>query len=129
MHQDKGGIVKQYKIFKHPAGMTEAVKQGWSWPAFSFFPIWAMVKKMWGLGIGSLFLLLLLAAVDSGGGVGGEFALGLVGLIPYIIAGVYGNSWREKNLVSRGFEHVDAVTAANPDGALALYLKPATATR
>ena len=39
--------MKQYKIFKHPLGKIEAVKQGWSWPAFFFNWIWALVKKMW----------------------------------------------------------------------------------
>ncbi len=39
--------MKQYKIFKHPNGETEAVKQSWSWPAFFFTWIWALIKKLW----------------------------------------------------------------------------------
>ncbi|WP_226912943.1 hypothetical protein [Halomonas sp. 3D7M] len=37
--------MKEFKIYMHPAGMHEAVKQGWSWPGFFFGPIWALVKK------------------------------------------------------------------------------------
>ena len=126
----KGGTMKQYKVFKHPSGSTEVVKQGWSWPAFSFCFIWAMVKKMWGLGVGVLLGFLMLAFIivvaDVGRGVGA--LMDVVSIIVYIIFGKNGNSWREKNLISRGFEQVDTVTAANPEGAVALYLKSARAT-
>ncbi len=36
--------MKQYKIYEHPAGAIEAVKLGWSWPAFFFVSIWALFK-------------------------------------------------------------------------------------
>lgn len=119
--------MKQYKVFRNPSGVTEAVKQGWSWPAFFFSAIWAMVKKMWGLGVGVLagfFVLgfVLAAIADESTG---EAIVNVVAIIANVIFGVNGNSWREKNLVSRGFDQVDTVTAANPEGAVALYLKGA----
>ena len=49
--------MKTYKIFKNPTGQYEAVKQGWSWPAFFFGGIWACVKKIWGLVSESLLYL------------------------------------------------------------------------
>lgn len=123
--------MKQYKIFKHPSGTSEAVKQGWSWPAFFFSFIWAMVKKQWALGVSVLIGLLVFgfivgaAAGDEGGGA----LINIVSIIINIIFGINGNSWREKNLISRGYEQVDTVTAANPEGAIALYLKTANAER
>jgi len=39
--------MKQYKIFVNPQGTCEAVKQGWSWPAFLFTWVWGIFKKMW----------------------------------------------------------------------------------
>lgn len=119
--------MKQYKVFRNPSGVTEAVKQGWSWPAFFFSAIWAMLKKMWGLGVGVLagfFVLgfVLAAIADESTG---EAIVNVVAIIANVIFGVNGNSWREKNLVSRGFDQVDTVTAANPEGAVALYLKGA----
>lgn len=133
--------MKQYKVFRHPSGTSEAVKQGWSWPAFFFIFIWAMVKKMWGLGVGVLIGSLVLefilntAVGTAGGGAdgivggveGGKLLPSIVSFVVNVILGVNGNSWREKNLVSRGFEHMDTVTAANPEGAMALYLKAAKA--
>ena len=47
--------MKVYKIFKDSIGQYEAVKQGWSWPAFFFEGIWACVKKIWGLGCANYF--------------------------------------------------------------------------
>ena len=120
--------MKQYKVFKHPAGLTEAVKQGWSWPAFFFGSFWAMAKKMWGIGIGVLigFLVFGMIVAVMGGGSGGEGLINFIALVANIIFGVKGNSWREKNLASRGFDQVDTVTAANPEGAVASYLKGIT---
>ncbi|GAG96118.1 unnamed protein product [marine sediment metagenome] len=37
-----------YTIYKHDeAGLVQAVKLGFSWPAFFFDMIWAAVKKLW----------------------------------------------------------------------------------
>ncbi len=117
--------MKQYKIYKHPSGLTEAVKQGWSWPGFFFSLIWAMIKKMWAIGVGLLvgFLFLGFLIGAAGGGTGGDAIINLAALIVNIIFGVNGNSWREKNLSSRGFEEVNRVTATNPESAIALHLK------
>lgn len=117
--------MKQYKIFKHPSGNNEAVKQGWSWPAFFFSFIWAMVKKQWALGISVLIGVLVFGFVVGAvvGGEGGDALINIVSIIINIVFGINGNSWREKNLISRGYESVDTVTAANPEGAVALYLK------
>ena len=66
--------MKQYKVYKHPSGSTEAVKQGWSWPGFFFGFIWAMVKKMWGLGVGVPIGFFVLGFIigAAGGGSGGD---------------------------------------------------------
>jgi hypothetical protein len=123
--------MKQYKVFEHPSGAIEAVKLGWSWPGFFFSCIWAMVKKMWGLGVGFLIGLLVFGFIvgAAGGGKGGDALINIVGLIINIIFGVNGNSWRVKNLISRGFEQVETVSAASSEGAAALYLKGAKANR
>jgi heme A synthase len=118
--------MKQYKIYKHPSGTVEVVKQGWSWPAFFFALFWALAKRLWVAALGVLAVLIVIALIF--GKHSAEEAVGiiinLVGLIIQIIFGARGNSWRGKNLASRGYEHVDTVTASNTDGALALYLKP-----
>ncbi len=123
--------MKQYKVFKHPSGNSEAVKQGWSWPAFFFSFIWAMVKKQWALGVSVLIGTLTFGFIvgAAGGGEGGDALINIISILINIIFGINGNSWREKNLISRGYEQADTVSAANPEGAVALYLKAATAER
>jgi len=115
--------LKQFKLLKHPSGQIEAVKQGWSWPAFLFNWAWAFVKKLWAIGAGVGLGLFVLGAVfflmgDEDGILGN-----IMGFVVMVVFGVNGNQWREKGLASRGFEVVDAVTASNSDGAIALHLK------
>jgi len=120
--------MKKFKIFKNPQGVIEVVKVGWSWPAFFFTFIWAMIKKMYLVGIGGLILF----------GIVGEIFDTIIGkLLPNptsqfrvfwenapvgtgigVLFALYGNLWREKNLVSRGFEFVDIVHADNVEGAI-----------
>lgn len=135
---------KQYKIFRHPAGSNEAVKQGWLWPAFFFTWIWALFKKMWVLGAGVfvgcfvVYSSIAFSIIRDSANVKNPviyviFMTTFIGSIIQIIIGYIfgmgGRIWREKNLVSRGFEQVDTVTAANPEGALAIYLKAASTER
>lgn len=124
--------MKQYKIFRHPAGPSEAVKQGWSWPGFFFAAIWALCKKMWALGLGT-FGAFFVAGVILGATMGSnsdgaiDGIINLLAFVACIVYGANGNAWREQNLASRGFELVDTVTASNPEGAIALHLKGAQA--
>lgn len=114
-------LMNAFKIYQHPDGSREAVKQGWSWPGFFFGPIWAMVKKMWGLGGGLLVVILVLALVPVDPGIALLTALINFGI--YIACGINGNAWRVKNLESRGYEYQETLEAATPEGAIALYLK------
>ena len=99
--------MKQFKVFKNPAGKNKPVKQGWCWPAFFFTFWWALVAKMWGHAIllivsfflfGSFFVTSNLS-VDEAEGFSGIF-----GLVIHILFGLKGNKWREKHLISKGFE-------------------------
>lgn len=121
--------MNQYKIFKHPNNALEAIKQGWSWPAFCFGGCWAIAKKLWkvlGMLIGAslLFVLLLSLILPTLSHV----QIALVIFSPFFAAafGQKGNAWREQNVLSRGYEHVDTISASNPEGAAALYLKSST---
>lgn len=113
--------MKQYRIYASPIGMTEVVKQGWSWPAFFFTVIWAMVKKMWALGVG-LFGLFFVIGFIGGDAGGADVVVNLLSLVASVVFGIQGNAWREKNLIGRGFELVGTLNASNPEGALAMHL-------
>ena len=57
-----------YNIFRHSSGRIEAVKVGWSWPAFGFTAFWAISKRMWMLGLGVLlgiYVIFYLVAVSA----------------------------------------------------------------
>jgi hypothetical protein len=131
---EKGRGKKAYKVFEHPQNRVEAVKQGWSWPAFFFTWIWALVKKMWAVGIvtaivwfviGSFFQWLATpprgvtsSQAETASAVVGVIEL-LFGFVICFWFGLRGNKWREQNLVSRGYSLIGQVRAATPEGAVA----------
>lgn len=120
-----------YKIFKDPLGVYEAVKQGWSWPAFFFSTIWAFIKRIWWLGFGLVLLSFLLPSLIAANlqDMPQEQAIAIINMIGSIITmiigiilGLYGNLLREKNLLSRGYNYVTTVSAETPERAIALLL-------
>ena len=115
--------MKHYKIFEHPAGNIEAVKLGWSWPAFFFGFLWALAKRMWGLGGGLFAAFFFAESLDASVHEALDGLITVAALVLAFIFGLNGNRWRENNLQSRGYEYTQTHTAANPDGATALYLK------
>ena len=127
--------MKVYKIFKDSIGQYEAVKQGWSWPAFFFVGIWACVKKMWGLGIILIILSIILSFFNFGAeklvSMDPAFAiflpfLFLIGITIRILMGAYGNKLREKYLISRGYQYqkkdTEFIIAQNPQMAIIQYI-------
>ena len=106
--------MKQFSILQHPALGLEAVKNGWSWPAFFFTWIWAFVKKLWLIGV-IVFLFGILASSIPEAWLVGE-------LIISIVMGAKGNELRVKRLRDLGYEQVATVGARTPDEALAVHL-------
>ena len=120
--------MKVYKIYANPQGTTEAVKQGWSWPGYFFNLLWALLKRMWGLGIGWIGLFVFLGMIQ--GGMKGDDAAAVMGALITVLAfilaivfGINGNKWRENNLQFRGYEYRDTISASNPEAAVALWMK------
>ena len=120
--------MNNFTIYKHPNGLTEAVKQGWSWPAFFFTIFWCFAKKITKLGsiiigiwFGVWIIMIILNEL-------GEYVLSaMFNFIPTfgipIWLGKNGNEERQENLMSRGYELKATVLALNSDGAIAQYLK------
>ena len=114
--------MKTYKIFKNPTGQYEAVKQGWSWPAFFFAGIWACVEKMWGLGIGIIIVFIILN-VMAGDNEVMNVLVSILSLGVGIVLGMQGNKLREGNLKKRGYQEVpQVIQAGNPEAAVAQYI-------
>ena len=84
--------VNRYSILQHPTLGLEAVKNGWSWPAFLFTWIWAFVKRLFLIGWLVLLLVMVLSSIPSP-------EVWLVGnLIISIAMGAKGNELRVKRL-------------------------------
>ena len=108
--------MNRYSILQHPTLGLEAVKNGWSWPAFLFTWIWAFVKRLFLIGWLVLLLVMVLSSIPSP-------EVWLVGnLIISIAMGAKGNELRVKRLRGLGYEEVATVEARTPDGALAAHL-------
>jgi len=125
--------MKRYKIFEHPAGRREAVKQGWSWPAFFFTFIWAFCKKMYATGallLGAVILLGFISyKVDELFEMGDHSARSAESLCHLaqwalmVVLGVNGNELRQRSLKARGYALRGTVAADTPEGALAAPLE------
>ena len=106
--------MKQFAILQHPALGHEVVKNGWSWPAFFFTWLWALVKRLWIVGVIILLAGMALSSLPE---------IWLVGeVIISIVMGVNGNKLRVNRLRDSGYEQVAIVAARTPDGALAVHL-------
>jgi len=121
---EKKARMKQFKIFVNSEGKTEAVKIGWSWPAFFLNIIWVLVKKMYLLGIVLLAAIIVFGLVV--GLVVGDVIIMVLNIVVSIIFGAYGNRWRETNLQERGFELKETVSATTPENAMSLFLEEST---
>jgi len=118
--------MKTFNVYRHPIQGLEAVKVGFSWPAASAGPIWMLVKQLWGLSALWIALYLSLSLVETGtdnfepGGAQGLVYFHLVAgyAALSLIPGFKGNTWREKNLVRRGFEILRTVQAETPEAAV-----------
>ncbi len=117
--------MRQFKIYTNPQGSYEAVKQGWSWPAFFFVFIWAVIKKMWALGVGFFagYLALGLIIDIFVGNEATDLVITIVSIIIHIIFGHMGNDWRENNLIKRGYKYKGTLDAFTPEGAVALFFE------
>ena len=119
--------MKNYDVYKHPVRGSEAVKEGFSWPAFFFGLLWMLSKGLWGYA-GVWFVAFLVCtsiekAVDhlAPGGSSAIIYLLLAAsyLALWLVPAFRGNGWRANKLIRRGFTSVGAVAAQTPDAALA----------
>lgn len=118
--------MKTYKVFTHPSGSTQAVKTGWSWPAFFVPHFWALFKRLWGLALGASLVLVAVAFISEdvdANQIGPLLILAGAEFAVRIIFGANGNSWREVNLISRGFTETNVVTVGAAEGPMLKRMK------
>ena len=124
--------MRTFKVYKHPAQGCEAIKEGFSWPALCFGPLWLFVKKLWMFAVAWIVVSVILSFIE---GISDEVGMvsGRMMVVYLIVAGVYlalwlipafkGNLWRSKNLLKRGYKLINTVHAETPDSAVAQLAK------
>lgn len=121
-----------FNVYKHPTLGFEAIKVGFSWPAFFFGIFWMLVKRLWGLfglWLGVYIVCSLIESVTDQSQESGAQALVYVILSAayfalWLIPGFKGNKWREENLSNRGYALLNSVQAETPDAAVAQLATP-----
>ena len=119
--------MKAFAVYQHPTRGYEAVKRGFSWPAFFFGIIWMLIKKLWLLATLWVVLYIALGLVDdvvdnseeTGEQIVVYLLIGAGYFALWLVPGFIGNKWREANLAKRGFSLVGTVDADTVDGAVA----------
>jgi hypothetical protein len=117
----------EYKVFAHPNGEVEAIKQGWSWPAFLFTFCWMFVKLWgrWGVILLIGYFSFGLVGIITGGDINkiSNILTGIMGIMFMILLGTNGNRINEIDLLHRGFELKTEVSETNRNRAIDQYLK------
>lgn len=127
--------MNNYKIFKSTSDTYEAVKQGWSWPAFFFVIFWLLIKRLWVVAIILFIIMLPIVAyfmpdlqhatdqqIKEASDMMNRIGLIVETPIRFILA-FYGNKLREQNLIKRNYVLVGNITAESPAKAIEQYLK------
>ena len=117
--------MKVFTVYKHESKFYEAVKVGFSWPAFIFGGWWMLVK-------GFIFVLIFYIAVyvlmaiyyndlDMNAPYNAnDFFVFVISLILWFYPGFYGNSWLNKKYKNKGYTELKAIPASSKEAAIAL---------
>ena len=121
------GYKRLFKIYEHPTQGFQAVKVGFCWPAFFLTVIWMMVHRLWRLLATwiALYMAVHLAEgfVEAMEDSSPAYLLFLVVIFIAwgalcLIPGYRGNSWREQDLLSKGYNFVQPIRAESPGDAI-----------
>ena len=94
-----------------------AIKEGFSWEAFFFLPLWVLWHRLWWLFIGILGMFFLIKQIDY---IFFSFYYSEILIIIFIgfILGLFGNDIRRRDLERRGYSFLDVILDVSPDSAL-----------
>jgi len=114
-----------YDVYTHQELGYQAVKRGFSWPAFVFGMFWAFYKKLWLVGAVYLLIALLFSISIRDDGEGGLAALyNFVSFAISLFVGAAGNGWWRDALGEQGYRHTRAVEALTPRAAIESVFGP-----
>ncbi len=121
--------MKTFEVYSHSAHGYEAVKNGFSWPAFFFTWIWAFSKGLVIHGFATIVVFATLFGLEKYyEGQRQPGAQVYVMLLQFRLAcllGIAGNTWRVTRLKKRGFQHLRTLDAETPQAAITAVAKSA----
>lgn len=127
--------MKTFNVYKYPTQGFDAVKVGFSWPAFFFGLIWMTKEKVWGLAglwivayAACSFIEGVIGAARHQSPQGGALALASSVLVAaystlWLVLSIKGNKWREVKLSKWGYELLNIGQAETPDAAVTQLAK------
>ena len=111
--------MRVYTVHIPPGGGAEnavLVKEGFSWPALLFGPIWALYRRLWlGTAVWIAVLSLLAAAQRFWPGAGS--IMGLAWIAFAVLFAAEGNELSRRALARRGFSEAGVVGGQGRDAA------------
>ena len=108
-----------FDVYAHQSLGFQAVKRGFSWPAFIFGMFWALYKRLWLVAAVYLLISLLFAMNNRETQAGGLATIdNWIGFGISLFVGAAGNGWWRQALLEQGYSHVRAVVAASPKAAI-----------
>lgn len=120
--------MKVFNVYKHTTYGAEAVKVGFSWPAFFFDLFWMLYKRLWAwaaiwiAAIISLEFLPVALVANLPNTDATQVIANLVYfsgfLLIWLLPAFKGNKWRETNLLKKGYSLTSTVQAATPEAAI-----------
>ena len=123
--------MKIYNIYNHPIRGMEAIKVGFSIPAFIFGIFWMLANKLWRISV--IWIGITMIAGYISGLIEktpahsdedflrtiGQIVLFIISCLMFVVPASGGNKWRENDLVRSGYKLVTTVNAETSDGAIA----------
>ncbi|MBI1176549.1 DUF2628 domain-containing protein [bacterium] len=118
---------RPYQIHTHPDGNVQAIKAGFSWPAFFFGWIWCLVKRLY-LQAVVLFFIWVAVGVGDYFRPEGSVMYACVGILAAIFVGLKGNTWLARRAEFGGYEFRGLVPSDSPKAAIGVFKRAGSET-
>lgn len=104
----QGVEVSKYRLYRSPQGDIVRVKLGFSWQAFFFGSLKAILRRVWLLALPAVLIYLMSAFYSGAPAATSRIAALVLVLLAFygaymVFCGVNGNRWLDDSLRRRGF--------------------------
>jgi hypothetical protein len=108
--------VKSWTVHLHPERPPELLREGFSWGAFCYGPLWLAAHRAWAAAVFALAGFLFIALRTHG------LTLPVLWLAEAWLLGLWGNDLCRLSLAARGFSLAHVIAARDADGAFSRLL-------